>query len=184
MRKIGIGLKRTIVSCLAVVFMAATFLGCGEKSTEDYLVDMEMFSTADGSASIYLDKNWDVEDVGVDFWLCAGNEAGTKVVLLMQFPKDGASIDVSDMEEVQELVKESYGLEEEEQTEVPEIPGMTNLTAGTGTMTVDGSSVDSYVIFGETDYAYYALLFGANNMNDDFIAAANVSCSTFCENAP
>ena len=35
--------------------------------------------------------------------------------------------------------------------------GMTNVTAITGRMSVDSAEVDAYIVYGETDYAYYSM---------------------------
>ena len=71
--------KKKLALCLAIVMMFLLPVGCGkEKTPEDYLADMKEFSTPDGSASIYLDKNWETQDAGVDYWLCAGSGNGNE----------------------------------------------------------------------------------------------------------
>lgn len=180
--------KRMLSFCLVIALAFSALTGCGGetvKSQEDYLADMEAFTTADGSASIYLNKSWEVQDMDVDFWLGAANKRGDQVAILMQFPKTGSNAMALDMDGVKDLVKESYGLSADgKDAEVPEVPGMTNVEAETGKATIDYASVDFYVVYGETDYAYYAIIFGADNMNDSVMAAAQASCSNFVENAP
>lgn len=61
---------------------------------------------------------------------------------------------------------------------------MTNVTAITGRMSVDSAEVDAYIVYGETDYAYYSMAYAADKMNDSKIASFKVSCSKFRENAP
>lgn len=173
----------TVVLCL-IVLLTAVLSGCGKKTEEDFLKDMVEFSTTDGSASIYLNKAWVVEDIGLDNCLCVGNTAGSQVALLMQSPKSGANKLVSSLDEMSELLKTSYALTGETTAEAPVISAMTNVSAISGTITVSGSNIGAYVVYGETDYAHYAILFGKEKINDDFITSAKASCSKFQENAP
>ncbi len=176
--------KKWLALCTAVIFGTLMLQGCaGMQSPEKMLESMKEFSTEDGTASIYLNENWTVEDLGVDYWLCAGNSLGNQVFIMMQSPKNGFDGFASNMEELKELFKESYSFLGES-AEAPEIPLMTGVTAQQGQMNTDLGTIDGYAVFGETDYAYYALLFGADNMNDSFLASAKVSCSQFQENVP
>lgn len=186
--------KISLVICLVATLLATSLFGCGvgnkEKSQEDILSEMKEFSTPDKSASIYLNKDWEVENLGleeagIDFWVCVTNEKGDQSAILMQFPKTGAYAMATNMDEVKEMVNESYGFSSDgKKAEVPEVPGMDNIEAVTGTMKVDSNKADAYVVYGETDYAYYALIYGADHMNEDIIAAAKASCSKFKENVP
>lgn len=51
-------------------------------------------------------------------------------------------------------------------------------------LTLEGETAHAYLVYGETDYAYYTLMFGAGYMNDDVIAEANASCLKFAEQVP
>lgn len=176
---------------LAAALASASIQGCGAaKSQEDILAKMQEFATPDDSASIYLEKDWEVQDMGleesgIDFWLCAGNENGSEIALLMQFPKKGANRIASSMDEVKELVETSYGFTSDgTETEAPEVPGMTGVEADTGKVQVQLTSAEAYVVYGETDYAYYAILYGARTMDEEEIAYAKASCSKFEETVP
>lgn len=187
--------KRKIIAaiCLAATMLCSSVAGCaggGTKSQEDILKEMKEFSTPDKSASIYLDKDWEIqdlglEDAGIDYWFCAADESEDEIVVLMQYPKNSVIIPVSGMDDVKEMVEMSYGFTSDgKDVEAPEVPGMTKIEAYTGKVEVDGSSAKAYLVYGETDYAYYAILYGANSMSDDVIAAAKASCSKFKETAP
>ena len=97
-----------IVSLIMVMVLALTMLqGCGGKpaSTEELLADMQEFTTPEGSASIYLNKDWITEDAGSETFLAAGSKDGREAVMLMQIPKNIATVD--SMEAWQDLVESS-----------------------------------------------------------------------------
>ncbi len=184
--------KRLFAAALALVLAAGALAGCGAKpkTEEELLAEMKEFVTEDGSASIYLSKDWTVEDLGlsdmgVDFWLCAQNDRGTEAALLMQFPKRGAVQLTSNMAETKDFVESNYGFTPDgENTETPAVPGMTNVEAGTGKAKIDQVDVTAYVVYGETEYAYYALMYCWSARTKDQITAAKASCSKFVENVP
>ena len=175
-----------IISFFMVMVLALTMLqGCGGKpaSTEELLADMQEFSTPDGSASIYLKKDWITEDVGSETFITAGSEDGREAVLLMQFPKGGI-FPVDSMESLQELVETSYGMSDDEEAEAIAIPGMSNIKAYTCKVTSDGTTAAGYLIYGETDYAYYSIGFIANKITDKVKASFAASLSKFKEVVP
>lgn len=183
--------KAPFVMFLAAALTAVFIQGCGgAKSQEEILAEMQEFATPDDSASIYLEKDWEVQDIGleeagIDFWLCAGNKSGSEIALLMQFPKKGANRLAASMEEVKEMVESSYGYTSDgAETEAPEVPGMTNVEAHTGGVQVQTTSAEAYLVYGETDYAYYAILYGARSIDEEEIAYAKASCSKFEERIP
>lgn len=184
--------NRSLVAIvLGVILVAAAIQGCGStKSQEDILAEMQEFATPDNSASIYLEKDWEILDVGyeeagIDFWMCAGNENASEVALLMQFPKKGINQLVSGMDEVKAQIEEAYEfVSDGKELETPEIPGMTDVEVDMGKVQVDGSSADAYLVYGETDYACYAILYAARTMDEEKIAYAKASCSKFKETVP
>lgn len=185
--------KAAVALCLIMALLVTALTGCGagaEKSQEDILSEMKEFATPDGSASIYLNKDWEVQDLGleeagIDFWMCVASEDESEVAVLMQFPKTGANAMNVDIDGVKDMVEESYGfISDGKEAETPEVPGMSNLEAATGTMQIDSSKADAYVVYGETDYAYYALMYGANSMSKSILAEAKAAFSKFAENVP
>lgn len=182
--------RRLLAACLALVLALAGMTGCGlgAKSEEDLLAEMKVFTTEDESVSIYLNRDWTVEDMGIegiDFWLCAQNDKGNEAALILQFPKQGSMQLASSMDEVKSLVQQSYSYTlDGKNTETPAIPGMTNIEAGTGKAQIDQVDVTAYIVYGETEYAYYAMLFCWSGMTVNQLTAAKASCSTFLENAP
>lgn len=183
-------LKNKKAGSMASLFMVmmlvlAMLQGCGGKpaSTEELLADMQEFSTPDGSASIYLKKDWITEDVGSDTFITAGSKDGKEAVLLMQFPKGGA-FPVDSMESLQELVETSYGMSDDVAADAIAIPGMDNIMAYTCKVTSDGTTAEGYLVYGETDYAYYSIGFIANKITDKVKASFAASLSKFTEVVP
>ncbi len=151
-------------------------------SKEDLLADMKEFATPDGTASIHLKSNWDTEDMGVDFWLGAQSKNGADAAILMQFPKAGITLPVDSMESMKEMIVSSYGVSDQADVQAPEIPGLKNISAQTCTISADGQKGDAYVAYGETDYAFYAIMFADHNgIDDDAIASIHASLSSFHE---
>ena len=176
--------KLTLVICLTAALASAALQGCRAKTPEDMLARMQEFSTPDDTASIYLDKSWKTQEAPMDGWLIAASSREDNAVFLLQFIKNGLSSQAGSMEDVKDIIKTSYNLSGETKAEAPEVPGMTNVTAITGRMSVDSAEVDAYIVYGETDYAYYSMAYAADKMNDSKIASFKVSCSKFRENAP
>lgn len=176
--------KLALVFCLTAALASAALQGCRAKTPEDILARMQEFSTPDDTASIYLDKSWKTQEAPMDGWLIAASSREDNAVFLLQFIKNGLSSQAGSMEDVKDIIKTSYNLSGETKAEAPEVPGMTNVTAITGRMSVDSAEVDAYIVYGETDYAYYSMAYAADKMNDSKIASFKVSCSKFRENAP
>lgn len=176
--------KLALVFCLTAALASAALQGCRAKPPEDMLARMQEFSTPDDTASIYLDKSWKTQEAPMDGWLIAASSREDNAVFLLQFIKNGLSSQAGSMEDVKDIIKTSYNLSGETKAEAPEVPGMTNVTAITGRMSVDSAEVDAYIVYGETDYAYYSMAYAADKMNDSKIASFKVSCSKFRENAP
>ena len=176
--------KLALLFCLTAALASAALQGCGAKTPEDMLARMQEFSTPDDTASIYLDKSWKTQEAPMDGWLIAASSREDNAVFLLQFIKNGLSSQAGSMEDVKDIIKTSYNLSGETKAEAPEVPGMTNVTAITGRMSVDSTKVDAYIVYGETDYAYYSMAYAADKMNDSKIASFKVSCSKFRESAP
>ena len=81
-----------MISLFMIMILAFTMLqGCGGgkvATAEELLAEMKEFSTPDGSATIYLNKEWITEDAGSDTFLTAGSKDGREAVMLMQIPKN------------------------------------------------------------------------------------------------
>lgn len=189
---------RALIFCLVAICSMLFLQGCGSKSTssssgasqegdapkEDYLSKMKEFTTPDKTVSIYLSQDWEEEDLQMDCWLGAGSKKGDKAVVVMQFPKSGPNKIADSLDSVIELFESSYQISDKTEADAPSIPDMNNVTASRAKMSAGGVTGDSFVVYGETGYAYYALAYIADKMKDDDIASFQASCSKFHEDAP
>lgn len=175
--------KMLLCAGMAVALATSGVQGCGSKTVtqEEALAKMKEFTTPDGSVSIKLDESWATEDMGVDFWLGAQSSNGRYAVIVMQFPKAGSVVQVGALDDVKSTINESYNMTDIADAEAPSVPGMTDITACTGKFSADGESGEVYVVYGETDYAYYALMYASDKIGDSQINSMKASCSTFVE---
>lgn len=166
------------MSLIAIVMMfAAVITGCGGKE-----IAMKEFKSPDETVTISLDETWNVEDMGVDGWIGASDKSGTDAVVVMQMAKMSSGL--SSIGEVKSLVEESYNFSDVAEAEKPSIAGMSGIEAYTCKMDLEGTTGDGYIVYGETDYAYYAIVYAANRMNDNKKSNFRTSCESFKENAP
>lgn len=191
--------KRTHISWsrllgLAAAVLAAAILtaGCSlsadskrPQTREEILAEMREFTVKDGTAGIYLDSDWEEQDVESETFLGAVSEDGSEGVLLMQFPKDGR-YGVFGMEEMQERVEEVYHITNAADAEVLEVPGLSDIMCMTGDWGESESEPEGrmYLVYGESDYAYYAIAYMAAEISDEILTRFAVSCSAFWERVP
>lgn len=180
---------KLFLSCL-LLSMTMLLAGCGTNQAdtneteeanieEELLADMKEFALVDGSASIYLDKDWDTQDSGIDNFLIAGDEYNA--VYMFQFPKDGV-FQIKTMEEMESYMDENLKISEKEQIEAFEVPGMSNVSVTTCKAESDGIVLDACLVYGETDYALYTIGYICGGAwDDEVIASFRVSCSKFAE---
>lgn len=165
-------------SAAAIVMMFAVIItGCSSKE-----VVMKEFKSPDETVTIKLNEEWETEDMGVDGWVAAANKSGTDAVIVMQFEKTTSGL--SGMEDVRDIVEENYGFSDIADAEKPSIADVTGIEAYTCRMDLEGTTGDGYIVYGETDYAYYAFIYAANRMNDNKRSNFKTSCESFKENAP
>lgn len=165
---------RKIMVAVLTIMLAAVVAGCGAKE-----VAMKEFKSSDDTMSMMLNEEWNEQDMGEDNWIAATNKMETEAVIVMQIVKMTAN--VTDMEEVKDVMEVSYQLTDIEEATKPEISEMSSIEAYTGKM--EGAQ-DVYVVYGETDYAYYAIVYGANNMTSSKEEYFLKCCESFEENAP
>ncbi len=173
--------------CLVLLLTAAMFLqGCsggGSKTTEDWLKDMKEFAIPNGAASMYFDKDWITQDMQLDTFLAVGRADGSEAAFLLQFPKNG-TIPMENMDALKEFIKTAYSPTNTEAVDGIEVPGMTNLEVISADISSGGQNAKAYIIYGETEYAYYSLGYVASKLNDRIKSSFIASCSKFVEVVP
>ncbi len=160
---------------------AAALCGCGNGSKAvEYLEDMEEFSNGYHTAFIHLNQDWITVEGGDEFSLTAGNVYSGEMAKLEQAPKN-MSTDITSMDDWKQAVEDAYGISDIEAADSIEVPGMTSVSVYNATFGSDEYKQDAYIVYGETDYAYYFIMYTAAEMNDEKKAAFEASCSTFRE---
>ncbi len=170
-----------ILLCLSMILV-----GCGTGaalSQEDYLASMKAFTLPNSTASIYLENSWSTEDAGLDNLLIAGTDSGNTAAFMFQFPKNGM-FQVNSIADAKALINQSYAVSDEKIIDAFVIPGMTGIESYSCKMTSDGVTSKACVVYGETEYAYYALCYISSIWKDSCIDSFRASCSKFEENAP
>lgn len=140
------------------------------------------FSSEDGTVSITLTENWKENDAERDGWIGASSRNGQDAVMVIQSVKeDGFTV----REDMEEAVKTACRISElEKMGSVEDIPELTETEAYCCKMDLGGISGNGYIIYGETAYAYYGLIYAAKNMDEDTLAYAKEVCRSFRENVP
>lgn len=176
--------KKVIGLTAITVCMAFGLTACGKELTdEEILANMKEFTAESETVSIYLDQDWTTEDLGIDSWIGAGNSSGSDAAVVVQLPKDAYNGSIASIEDLQDLMEESFQISEEQPVDAPAVPGVSDLTAFTCKMTIDSDSGEGYIIYGESDYAYYMLGYVANTISDAKKRSFDVSCGTLKEMA-
>lgn len=163
------------------VLLALVLGGCGSKE-----VVMKEFISEDETVSISMDENWRVEDMGAgtEGWLAAFNDDDSEGIIVMQAAKGLYGANVADMDAWKELIESSYPMSEMEEIEAPAVSGMNVSDAYKCEVTAEGVKGAGRVLYGETDYAYYCILYAAPRINSSGEAYFKNVCATFKETAP
>lgn len=163
------------------VLLALVLGGCGSKE-----VVMKEFISEDETVSISMDENWRVEDMGAgtEGWLAAFNDDDSEGIIVMQAAKGLYGANVADMDAWKELIESSYPMSEMEEIEAPAVSGMNVSDAYKCEVTAEGVKGAGRVLYGETDYAYYCILYAAPRINSSGEAYFKNVCATFKETVP
>ena len=166
-----------------ILGLTISLAGCGTTtaSEEDLLAGMKQFELSNESASLYLDKDWETQDTGLDTMLAAGTSNGSEAVFMDQFPKGSSYYPVESLDDVKKYVSDNFQASDEEEVEAFEIPGMSNVSVTKCKISSGGVNADACMAYGETENAYYTIIYMTNHWNDSKMASFKVSCKNFAE---
>lgn len=172
MRKV----RRSMVLVAAVLALILT--GCGGE------VVMKGFTSTDETVSIQMNEKWTVQDMGSgsEGWVAAASANGSEAIMVMQLPK--SIYGTMDMDAWRKLINDSYSVSGAESIENPSVPGMEVVETYSCTVTADGVKGEGRILYGETDYAYYNILYVALKINDAKTEYFKNVCASFQETAP
>ena len=176
--------KKSLCLTALTVCMAFGLTACNKEMTdEEILANMKEFTSESETVSIHLNQDWTEEELGMPSWIGVHDEKGTDAIMVIQVPKAEYSGTINSLEDLKTMMDEAYQFSNEETVEAPVVPGVSDLTASLCDMTYASATFDGYVIFGESDYAFYMLCYAANNLTDAKKQSFNVSCGTLKETA-
>lgn len=172
-------LKKNAVAVIMILMFV--LVGCGSKE-----VIMKEFTSEDQTVSIQMNEEWKVEDMGdgSEGWIAALSDDESQGMIVMQLSKSLYGGNITDIEGVKEIVVSSYTISDQEPVENPSVPGMDVKETYSCVMSADGVTGKGRVLYGETEYAYYSILYVADRINDAGIEYFNKACGSFKETAP
>lgn len=171
----------------AAILAAALLLlvtGCGNSEKE---VILKEYISEDETVSIQMDESWEAEVVndesGSEGWVSAFTQDDSEGIVVMQLTKSvyGAGVD---MDRFKEVIESTYPMSELEDMEEPSIPDMDVDSAYSCVVTADGVKGDGRVVYGDTDYAFYCILYAVPEMTEQKEEYFKKVCGTFKETAP
>ncbi len=170
-------MKKVALVLLTVLLLA----GCGKQTK---IVNMKEYVSPDGTYSIEADESYTITDMGMENWLGLETSGGLESLGVMQFPKKGGILgSFASLEEVIGLMEESNDLSEKKEMPKPENANLSGIEAYTYKMTQDGYSAEVCTVFGETDYAYYLLMYSESKVKRNSEDYFGKVCASFKENA-
>lgn len=161
----------------AVVAIAMLLGGCGEAE-----VTLKEFTSANGAVSVSMNDKWALEDMGVDSWVAAFTEDGSEGIVVMQMPKQ--LYDIDGIAGLKGMVEESFTASDAKAIDAPALPGISNVEAYNCVVTASGVKGQGITVYGETDYAYYGIVYAAKKINAGKTEYFNKVCATIKETAP
>lgn len=173
--------KKTAVLAIALLLLVT---GCGSSEKE---IVLKEYVSEDETVSIQMDESWKTEVVndesGSEGWISAFTEDDSEGIVVMQLTKSvyGAGVD---MDRWKEVIESTYPMSELEDIQAPSVPNMNVDSAYSCNVTADGVKGDGRVVYGDTDYAFYCILYAAPEMTDRKEEYFKKVCVTFKETAP
>ncbi len=166
-----------------VMILIVMLAGCGSRE-----VVMKEFTSGDGTVSVSMNESWTPESMGTDAgsegWIAAFNEDESEGIIIMQIAKETYGANVAGINEWQELIETSYSMSDMEEINKPSIEGMEVAEAYSCKVIAGGITSAGYVVFGETDYGFYCILYAAPKRSAKNTEYFNNVCGSFRENAP
>ncbi len=179
-------LKRCAVLLTTAFVLALT--GCGglKEETPKEIV-MKEYVSEDETVSIQMDESWKAEDVneesGTEGWVAAFTEDDSEGILVMQLAKSvfGANADIDTW---RDAIETSYQMSDIKEIEMPSIPDMEVEGAYSCVVTADEVDGAGLVVYGETEYAFYGILYAATEINEQKEEYFRNVCASFKETPP
>ena len=175
-------MKNKKIAVVMVVLAAFLCLaGCGKKID---VANWKEYTSPDGTFSVKADEGYEIVDMQMDNWLALEAPDGRDSILAMQFAKSGGLVGgFGSLGEAIAFVEESNQLSDKTEVEKPESTVLANIEAYTYKMTQDGYTEEFRVVYGETDFAHYMLMYSEAKLKRHGKGYFNEVCAAFKENA-
>lgn len=167
---------RKCAAFLAIVMLLASLTGCSKVVTTQFIAPS-------GTYTIWVDETWEADEEQAEGTFALFNPSGTEGIVIWQFPKNSGYA-VGDIDSMKEFIKSTMGMNNASDAAAPEIAEMENVCAETAEMGIEGENEKCYAVYGETEYAHYAMLYVAEKMNDKRIETFKAVCASLEEDAP
>ena len=164
---------------ILIMLMAVLLTACSSKSE----TIMREFSSADKTVAIRMDESWNSEDMGVENWVAAFTGDETEGIVVMQMPKTAYN-NISDIGGLRDMVEESFSVSGVEEMEKPEISSLSGIEAYKGKVNLEDVNGEGFIVYGETEYAYYSILYAAPALDEKKTEYFAQVCATLKESAP
>lgn len=170
--------KRTLM--ILTFLMAIVLAGCGSAGN----VELKEFSLDGDTVSISMDASWEVDDLdtGIDFG--AFTSDGNEGIVVVQYEKALYGSNIQDMGNLKSLTEESFGIDDSEKTDNPAVSNLENVETYSCSVVSEGTKGDGMILYGETDYAYYSIIYIAPRISTKKEEYFKNVCETFKETAP
>lgn len=164
---------------ILIMVMTVLLTACKDDST----TIMREFSSADRTVTIRMDESWNSEDMGMENWVAAFTEDDTEGIVVMQMPK-ATYKNISDIVGLRDMVEGSFSVSEAEEMAKPEISALNEVEAYKGKVNLEDVSGDGFIVYGETEYAYYSILYAAPVLDEKRTEYFLQVCATLDEKMP
>lgn len=165
---------------ILISLMAIALAGCGSGSN----VELKEFLLDGDTVSICMDESWEAEDLDTGIDLGAFTSNGNEGIVVMQYEKALYAGNIQDISSLKSLTEESFGVEDSEKIDNPSISDLENVETYSCSVTSDGTKGSGMILYGETDYAYYSIIYIAPRINAKKTEYFKNVCETFKEAAP
>ena len=160
---------------IAVMLIVTMLAGCGSEAQKEFVAPNETYS-------IMMDESWSPEDMYDDGILAIFSKDETRGIVVIQFPKEGMEDYYSSIDDIKSNVEQTFTMDTVTGVTGPaSISGMSNISAYTSSVVMEGQTEECYTVYGETDYAYYSMIYMAKKVNDKKIEKFHTVCGSFTE---
>lgn len=167
---------------ILALLMAMILIGCGSESN----VKLKEFILHENMVSISMNESWTrvIQDPDTNIDAGVFSENGHEGIAVMQYEKMLYANNIYSIDTLKARIEDSFGLYNLKKTDNPDISDMQNVETYSCVYPSNGIKSDCMVLYGETDYAYYSIIYIADRIDVKRAEYFKNVCETFKETAP